>query len=104
MKNLYVLFLLFMMGLVGCSSSPKVANEDSDRQQYVQDVRNKLNDWEKKSNDYKGDKSLDVRASINDARAEVRALETASAVDWSMQKDRVQSRLDGIQQKMSRAE
>lgn len=101
MKNLTIVMFVLFMGLVGCASNPQLAD---DRADYIQDTREKLTELENDSSDFKADKATDVRASINDARAELRALETASASEWSVRRDKVNSRLNQVEQKMRRAE
>jgi hypothetical protein len=68
------------------------------RSQYIGDVRETLAKWEDRASKLNNDRATDLRASISDARAELRSLQDAPTADWQTYRSRVNSRLDHIQE------
>jgi predicted aminopeptidase len=73
------------------------------RSQYIGDVRETLSQWEDRAKKLNGDRAADLRATIKDARAELRSLQGAPNTDWQSYRSRVNSRLDHIQELYNQA-
>ncbi len=95
-----IISTIALLGLVACSSTPKTAEElrTDSRSQYISDVKDSLSHWEDRAIKIQGDRAADLRASISDARAELRSLQDASKSDWRAYRDQVDSRLDHLQE------
>jgi TolA-binding protein len=99
--------LLGTVLLAGCASStPKPISADArmDRQKFVEQSQRELNAWEKKAKDLKPARANDLRASIQDTRAELRSLQAASDATWMQHRDRVENNLSHIESRFRSAE
>jgi hypothetical protein len=106
MKKIGSLFVaLGLAALAGCSSAPKSAGQLSmdSRDSYLSDVKESLNKWDGRADKVRGDRAVDLRASIRDTRAEVRALEAAPSDNWQAYRSRINNRMDHIQQVYNQA-
>jgi len=83
--------------LAGCSSTPQRVTtvEAQERSEYIRTVDRRLDDWEKEAASFSDQQyGRERMASVRDARAEVRGMESASASEWDSYKRRVETRLD----------
>jgi hypothetical protein len=88
---------LFFMS--GCSSTPyRVSTvEAQNRSEYIRTVDRRLDDWEREAASFTDQEfGREMMASVRDARAEVRGMESAPADEWDSYKRRVENRMDHI--------
>jgi hypothetical protein len=90
-----------LLALAGCTSTEKrttTSLETLDRTEYIKTVDRRLDDWEKEASNLSNEeRGRDMMASVRDARAELRNLESAPSSEFDAYRRRVDSRLDHIE-------
>jgi len=90
--------------LAGCASTPSttIAQEDRmSREKFVEVTKDKLEAWEERADDMSPSIAADLRASVQDTRAELRALQAATDANWMLHRDRVENNLAQIDVRFS---
>lgn len=87
LRTMIVVWAALFLSAVGCSSKEThiasgVRTTEEDRATYASQVREELRDWDDKAAKFSDEVARDLRANIEDARTELRYMETASATDW----------------------
>jgi hypothetical protein len=93
--------------LAACASeTPRPMSTESrmDRQKFISATEDRLDTWDKKAEDLKGAKQSELRATIQDTRAELRSLEAAGDTSWVQHRNRVESNLAQMNSRFGRAE
>lgn len=94
-KSMIGLLLLFVSG---CASTPERTTiiDTNDRDEFAKIVSNRLDAYEKTARDLKGPKQRELRAAVNDTRAELRVLEQQPRSSWQQYRTGVESRLQNL--------
>jgi hypothetical protein len=101
LKHLWAGWLVAAMTLAaGCTSTPTRTTtlEAKDRSEYIKTVDRRLDNWEEDAADLDDEEfGKEMMASVRDARAELRNMESAPSSEFDAYKRRVESRLDYIE-------
>jgi len=102
-----VLMLGLMVGVSSCSSAPDtqasagaVSNE---REEYAGYVEKQLTSFQDDIDDVKGYSRNEIQATINDSRAELRGLKSASDPAWRSYKMRLDKNLVRLRDRFNQA-
>lgn len=100
-----MIFCGFLLSVMACSSTPETRTSASidEKQEYAAYAEKQLNNYQESIDDLKGYPKTELKASLQDARAELRGLNAASDSAWRTYKVRLDHDLDNLRSKYNRA-
>jgi len=101
-----VLMLGLVVGVASCSSTPETQATGSisnEREEYAGYVEKQLTSYQDDIDDVKGYSRNEIQATINDSRAELRGLKSASDPAWRSYKVRLDKNLVRLRDRFNQA-
>lgn len=93
-----------LLALGACAGHSTRDASFANRGDYISDVNKSLDNWDKRTKNMSAEEAAKLRASVADARVDVRSLESASEGGWYDQRRKVDEDLARIRNQFGLAE